>query len=147
MGYQRRHPIRDILDLQDRMNRVFEESMRDTGMSRQPGHCNPPVDVFEDDDALYIRAELPGVRREDIMIDYSDGVLTISGKKPFSHANQQNESYYMIERQYGSFRRSFSLSHPVDGGTIQAKFEAGVLEIVFPKLQAAKSRRIPITVK
>lgn len=147
MGYQKRHAIRDILDLQDRMNRVFEESMRDTGLSQKPGHCNPPVDVFEDDQALYVRVELPGVKRDDILIDYSDGVLTISGKKPFSRANQKNESYYMIERQYGSFRRSLSLSYPVDGSTIQARFESGVLEIVFPKAHGERSRKIPITVK
>lgn len=145
MAYRRRHPLRDILDLQDRMNRVFEESMRDTGLSR-PGHCNPPVDVFEDDENLYIKTELPGVKREDIILDFSDGVLTISGKKPFTHDNQ-NESYHMIERQYGSFRRSFSISHPVDGNAVQAKFEAGVLEISFPKLKDNRTRRIPITDK
>lgn len=139
MAYQRRHPLRDILELQDRMNRVFEESMRD----RIPGQCNPPVDVFEDDEVLYIRAELPGVRREDIILDFSDSVVTISGKKPFAHDNQ-NESYHMIERQYGSFRRRFSISHPVDGSAVQAKFESGVLEIVFPKLKNTKTRRIPI---
>ncbi len=146
MGYQRRHPLRDILDLQDRMNRVFEESMRDTGVSRTPGQCNPPVDLFEDEEALYIRAELPGVRREDIVLDFTEGVITLSGKKPFSRENQ-NESYHMIERQYGSFRRSFSISHPVDSQGIQARFDAGVLEVVFPKIKDDTIRRIPIIEK
>ena len=59
MGYQKRHPIRDILDLQDRMNRVFEESFRDSEHVRLPGRWNPQVDVAEDDEALYIRAETP----------------------------------------------------------------------------------------
>ncbi len=134
--------MRDILDLQDRMNRVFEESMRD----RLPGQCNPSVDVFEDDDALYIKAELPGVRREDIILDFSDGVVTISGKKAFVH-DSRNESFHMIERQYGSFRRRFSLSQPVDVSSVQAKLESGVLEIVFPKIKDSTTRRIPISEK
>jgi len=146
MAYQRRHPLRDILDLQDRMNRVFEESLRDPGLSQLPGHCNPPVDVFEDDELMYIRAELPGVKREDIILDFSDGVITITGKKPFAHDNQ-NESYHMIERQYGSFRRSFSISHPVDTNAVQARLQDGVLEISFPKLRDKRTRRIPISEK
>ncbi len=146
MGYQRRHPLRDILDLQDRMNRVFEESLRDPGLTRAPGQCTPPVDVFEDDEALYIRAELPGVKRDDIIIDFSDGVITITGKKPFTH-DSQSENFHMIERQYGSFSRRFSVSHPVDSQSIQAKFDAGVLEIVFPKLKDSSTRRIAITEK
>ncbi|HQI01487.1 MAG TPA: Hsp20/alpha crystallin family protein [Deltaproteobacteria bacterium] len=146
MTRQRRHLLRDIFDLQDRMNRVFEESLRDTGLSRMPGHCNPPIDVFEDDDALYIRAELPGVRREDIVLDFSEGVVTISGKKPYTHDNQ-NESYHMIERQYGSFRRSLSVSHLVDSKAVRARMEAGVLEIVLPKLHDGRVRRVPIIEK
>ncbi len=142
MAYQRRPPLRDILDLQDRMNRVFEESLRD----RVPGQCNPPVDVFEDDEALYIKAELPGVRREDVILDFSDGVVTISGKKTFIHDNQ-NESFHMIERQYGSFRRRFSISQPVDISAVQAKLESGVLEIMFPKIKDTTTRRIPISEK
>lgn len=146
MAYQRRHPLRDILDLQDRMNRVFEESLRDTGLSRLPGHCNPPVDVFEDDEVMYLRAELPGVKREDIILDFSDGVITISGKKPFTHDNQ-TDSYHMIERQYGSFRRSFSISYTVDVSAVHARMENGVLEVSFPKVRDTSTRRITISEK
>ena len=146
MAYQRRHPLRDILDLQDRMNRVFEESLRDSGLSRLPGQCVPPVDVFEDDEVMYIRAELPGVKREDIILDFSEGVITISGNKPFAQ-DRQNENYHMIERQYGSFRRSFSISYPVDVGAVQARFESGVLEISLPKVRDKSARRIPINEK
>jgi len=128
------------------MNRVFEESLRDTGLSRLPGHCNPPVDVFEDDEVMYLRAELPGVKREDIILDFSDGVITITGKKPFTHDNQ-TDSYHMIERQYGTFRRSFSISYPVDMNAVHAKMENGVLEISFPKIVDKSTRRIPISGK
>ncbi|HPW68286.1 MAG: Hsp20/alpha crystallin family protein [Desulfomonilia bacterium] len=143
MGYQKRHPIRDILDLQDRMNRVFEESLRDPEHARLPGRWNPQVDVAEDDEALYIRAELPGVKREDISLDLSDGVLTISGNKPFAHENR-SENYYMIERQYGTFRRTFNIPKAVDVHAIQARLEKGMLEIRVPKLNDIHGRKIPI---
>jgi len=144
MAYQRRHPLRDILDLQDRMNRAFEESLRDCEPLRLPGQWIPQVDVVEDDEALYIRAELPGVRKEDIILDLSDGLISISGKKPFTH-DSRSESYYMIERQYGSFRRTFSIPPTVDVQSVQAKLEGGILEIRVPKLNNCHARRIPIT--
>ncbi len=146
MGYQKRHPIRDILDLQDRMNRVFEESLRESEYVRLPGQWNPQVDVAEDDEALYIRAELPGVKREDISLDLSDGVLTISGSKPFTHDNR-SENYYMIERQYGSFRRTFNIPKAVDVHAIQARLENGMLEVRVPKLNDIGTRKIPIIEK
>lgn len=101
------------------------------------------VDVAEDDEALYIRAELPGVKREDISLDLSDGVLTISGSKPFTHDNR-SENYYMIERQYGTFRRTFNIPRAVDVHTIQAKLEKGILEVRVPKLNDIGGRKIPI---
>jgi HSP20 family protein len=146
MGYHRRHPLRDILDLQDRMNRVFEESLRDCEPLRLPGQWNPQADVVEDDEALYIRVELPGVRREDIFLDLSESMITISGKKPFAHDNH-SENYYMIERQYGSFRRTFAIPHAVDGNAIQARLEGGILEVRVPKLNNFRTRRISITEK
>jgi HSP20 family protein len=146
MGYQKRHPIRDILDLQDRMNRVFEESLRDSEHVRLPGQWNPQVDIAEDDEALYIRAELPGVKREDISLDLSDGELTISGSKPFTHDNR-SENYYMIERQYGSFRRTFNIPKAVDVHAIQARLDKGMLEVRVPKLNDIGTRKIPIIEK
>ncbi|HNR52202.1 MAG: Hsp20/alpha crystallin family protein [Bacteriovoracaceae bacterium] len=146
MGSQRRHPLRDILDLQDRMNRVFEESLREGESIRLPGQWNPQVDMIEDDEALYILAELPGVKREDIILDFSEGMITISGKKPFTRGNQ-SENYYMVERQYGAFRRTFSIPHAIDGNAIQAKLEGGILEIRMPKLNNFRTRRISITEK
>lgn len=146
MGYQRRHPLRDILDLQERMQRVFEESLRDCEPLRRPGQWMPQVDVVEDDEALYIRAELPGVKREDIVLDLSEGVIVISGKKPFTH-DSQGENYYMIERQYGSFRRTISIPHAVDIQAVQARLEGGILEVRVPKLNDFHTRRIPISEK
>ncbi len=138
--------MKDILYMQDRMNRVFEESLRDSGVYRTPGQWIPHVDVFEDDAALTIKAELPGVKREDIILDVSDGMLTLTGKKQFAH-DDQTESYHMIERQYGSFRRTFNLPEIVDINKVDAKLEAGVLQIVLPKHGQSQTKRIPIVEK
>lgn len=146
MSSERRHPLRDILYLQDRMNRVFEESLRESGIARTPGQWIPYVDVFEDDMAVTIKAELPGVKRDDIILDVSDGLLTLIGKKYFAHVDQ-TESYHMIERQYGSFRRSFNLPDVVDVNKVDAKFENGVLQVVLPKLKDSRTKRIPIIEK
>ena len=133
----------DLLLLQDRMNRIFEESLRETGISRNPGQWMPHVDMFEDDASLIFKAELPGVRREDIGLDITDGILTISGKKPFEH-EETAESFHVIERQYGFFKRSFTLPGSVDVNSIEAAYHAGVLEVVLPKPTDTSSRKIPI---
>jgi HSP20 family protein len=146
MSSDRRHPLRDILSLQDKMNRVFDESIRDSGVYKTPGQWVPHVDVFEDDTSLTIKAELPGVRREDILLDVSDRMLTLSGNKQFAHEDQ-SESYHMIERRYGTFRRTFNIPDVVDINKVDAKLEAGVLQIVLPKLKRSSTRKIPITEK
>jgi HSP20 family protein len=133
----------DLLLLQDRMNRVFEESLRETGIPRNPSQWIPHVDMFEDDVSLIFKVELPGVRREDIGLDISEGILTISGKKPFEH-EETSESFHVMERQYGVFNRSFTLPGAVDVECIEAGYHAGVLEVVLPKPTDTRSRKIPI---
>jgi HSP20 family protein len=133
----------DLLLLQDRMNRVFEESLRETGILHSPGQWTPHVDMYEDDVSLILKVELPGVRRDDIGIDITDGILTISGKKPFEH-EETSESFHVMERQYGFFKRSFTLPGTVDINSIEAGYHTGVLEVVLPKPIDTRSRKIPI---
>ncbi|HOO47245.1 MAG TPA: Hsp20/alpha crystallin family protein [Deltaproteobacteria bacterium] len=146
MSSERRHPLKDILYLQDRMNRVFDESVRDSGVYRAPGQWIPHVDIFEDDVSLTVKAELPGVKKDDVILDVSDGVLTLSGKKQFSHEDQA-ESYHMIERQYGSFRRSFNIPDAVDVSKVDAKLKDGVLMINLPKHRRSRTKKIPVVEK
>ena len=93
MAIRKRSPEGDLLLLQDRMNRVFEESLRDSGLSRNPGQFVPYVDIFEDDASLTMKIELPGVRRDDIALDITDGVLTIS----FSKIKQEQAKRIQIQ--------------------------------------------------
>ena len=142
-NYKKAPTGEDLLMLQERMNRIFEENLRDTGISRSPGQWIPYVDIFEDDVSLTLKAELPGVRREDITLDITDGVLTISGRKPFEH-EETAENFHAIERQYGFFKRSFTLPEVVELDSVEASYHAGVLQVVLPKPTVSASRKIPI---
>lgn len=141
MSVIKRDPLRDILYLQDRMNRVFEESLRERVGT--PGEWIPHVDIYEDDASITIKAELPGMKREAIMLDISDGILTISGKRQF-RSERQTESYHMIERQYGGFRRAFNIPETVDVEHIDAHYDRGVLEVSLPKHERTVIRHIPV---
>ena len=143
MAFPKRSPAGDLLFLQDRMNRVFEESLKESGLGRNPGQFIPHVDIYEDDVSITVKVELPGVRREDVTLDISDGVLTISGRKPFEHGDSA-ESFHVIERQYGFFKRSFNLPETIDVERIEANHHAGVLAVTIPKPRASGSRKVPI---
>ena len=133
--------VRDILYLQDRMNRVFEESMLERGNTA--GEWMPYVDIYENAESLVIKVELPGVSRDDVRLDVHDGILSLSGTKAFNSAGR-GANYHMVERQYGNFRRSFNLPESIDDERIAANFDKGVLTITLPKVQQSLSRRIAI---
>ncbi|MCA3747885.1 MAG: Hsp20/alpha crystallin family protein [Rubrobacter sp.] len=142
-------PLRGFFDFQNEMSRMFDEMFR--GLSRRPREVSgrrfewsPAVDVFSRDGDLVIKAELPGVRREDVDITLQDGVLTISGERKETE-EESGEGYLVRERFYGSFRRSFQLPEGVDESKIHARFEDGVLEVVVEgAAQKTQPRRIQI---
>ena len=103
----------------------------------------PAVDIFENDDNLTIRAEIPGMKTEDIKVEVEDGVLTLHGEKKRQDEIDKANSYRM-ERVYGGFTRRFSLPTAVDASKVAATYKDGVLELVLPKADEAKPRRIEI---
>ena len=129
-------PFRGFYDMQSEMNRVFDEVFgslaRSGGRQTQQGtlatQWAPALDVLQEDGDIVVRAELPGVRQEDVDITFHNGVLTISGERK---AEEQKEAsgYYVRERRYGSFRRSMTLPQGTDESKISARFEDGVLEV------------------
>ena len=131
------HRGRGFYDPHSEVNRLFDEMFGNLGsnMSRQQRtpqtQWAPALDVVSDDGDLLIRAELPGVKREDVDITLHERVLTISGER---RAEEQREGsgYYVRERRYGSFRRSLVLPHDVQEGQVSARFEDGVLEVRVP---------------
>src|SRR5215203_833438 len=143
-------PFRGFYDVQSEMNRMFDEmfgSLARTG-SRQQGEVTsrwaPVLDVLQEDGDIVVRAELPGVKQEDVDITFHNGVLTISGERK-AEDQREGSGYYVRERRYGSFRRSMTLPQGVDESKISARFDGGVLEVRVSGAAAVQEpRRIQI---
>jgi HSP20 family protein len=144
MPVLKRQSLRDILYLQDRMNKIFEDSIKPVTSQASPQELVPPVDIYENDKSVTIKAELPGLNRDEIIIDISGNILSIGGRKIKAH-DDKIDNYRVIERQYGSFKRTFKLPEGVDMDKISANFEFGVLEINLPKEKSIAARRVPIS--
>ena len=141
-------PFRDLISIQDRMNRLFEQTLSrsrgDEGAAAAT--WTPAVDIYETLDTIVIKADLPGVVREDIEIQIDDNTLTLKGERRFSK-DVQEESYLRIERTYGSFHRCFTLPATIHQEKIRAVCRDGVLELTLPKAEGSKPRRIAIEVR
>lgn len=140
----KRQSLRDILYMQDRMNKIFEDSLKPLAESSGPGQWVPYTDIYEDDLKITIKTELPGIPKQDIMIDVSGSTLSLSGQKKRCH-DDKAENHHIIERQYGSFKRLFTIPAGVNNEDIKANFENGVLEITLPREKSVASKRIPIS--
>ena len=103
----------------------------------------PPVDIQETEEGYRLRAELPGLTRDDIQITLENNVLRLTGERKFER-DVKKESFHRIERTYGSFSRAFALPHQVNAEGVQAAFENGILTIDVPKAEQAKPRKIAI---
>ncbi len=141
-------PFRDLLTIQDRMNRLFQEGLgrRIGPEERQAGQWSPPVDILESDDRIVLRADLPGVEQDDIELRVEDGTLILRGQRK-SIAEVRPEDMHRSERPHGTFVRSFSLPQNIDLAAIRASQKNGVLEVVMPKKQESKAKAIRIEVK
>ena len=149
MAIVRWEPFRDLLSLQERMNRMFNEQYRGGASSDDEwalgGSWAPAVDIYEQGHDIVLKAELPGVDPKDVDIRLENNVLTLRGQRKFE--NEVNkESYHRVERSYGSFSRSFTLPLVVDQGNIKADFKDGILKLVLPKREEAKPKQIEINV-
>jgi HSP20 family protein len=110
------------------------------------GTTFPRVDITESKEGYLIKADLPGMTREDIKVSIEEGVLTISGEKKSEYASSDRESYYHFERRYGKFMRSFSLPSHVDSRNIEAHYTNGVLEIDLKKTEESKPKAIEVKI-
>jgi len=138
-------PFRELVSLSNRLDRVLSEAPRFGRETESYGSWIPPVDIFEKNDELVLRAELPGMNREDIDLRVENGVLTLTGERSRDAAVTE-ESAHRLERVYGSFSRSFTLPASVDPGKIAASYKDGILEVVLPKSEASKPKRVEIRV-
>ena len=140
-------PFRDVATLQDRMNRLFHEQFANMGSeeSLAVGSFVPAVDVYEDEHAIQLKFEVPGLDEKDIDIRLENNVLTVKGERKIEKETKE-ENYRRVERRYGTFTRSFTLPNTVSSENVQAGYDKGVLTIALPKKEAAKPKQIKIEV-
>lgn len=134
-------PFRDITTLRDEMNRLFNRTVGD-GVS-SGSSWTPAVDIFDAQDEIVLRAELPGLTPEDIDIEVDDNVLTLKGERRFQETVEEGR-YYRLERSYGQFQRSVTLPQGVKPDEISAGFDNGVLTVRVPKADEVKPRKIAV---
>lgn len=148
MAIARWEPFRDFVSLQDRMNRLFDESYRGAARGADDdwalgGSWAPAVDIYEQNGNIELKAELPGIDPKDVDIRVENNVLTLRGQRSLDN-DVKRESYHRVERAYGAFSRSFTLPTVVDTEKILAEYKDGVLRLVLPKKEEAKPRQIQI---
>lgn len=146
MNLVRWNPMREMETLQNRINRLFDSRFFPTsGLDDEMslGNWRPVVDIYENEDTLVVKAELPGVDKKDIKVDVKDGVLTLSGER--SHEKEvKEEDYYRKERAFGRFHRSFNVPAETDPDKIKAEFKDGVLKVEIPKPEEKKPKKIAV---
>jgi len=143
MALVRWEPMRELSTLQSEMNRLFSGFFDEQGQGNGSRRWAPAIDVFEREDAIVLKADLPGLDEDDVRIEVNDNVLAIAGERR-SEAQEEKSGYYRVERSYGAFARSIVLPEGVDPEKIEADFDRGVLEVTVPKPEQRQPRRISI---
>ncbi|MGE5114168.1 MAG: Hsp20/alpha crystallin family protein [Acidobacteriaceae bacterium] len=137
-------PFREMTTLQDRMNRLFNDQFGAmTHDEALTGAFVPPVDVYEDENSIQVRLEVPGIDEKDIDIRLENNLLTIRGERKFEK-DEKEENFHRVERRYGSFTRSFTLPATVNTEDVQADYDKGVLKIRLAKRAEAKPKQIKV---
>ena len=117
------------------------------GVESSEFNLNPKVDIMEDDKSYKLSAELPGLDLENISLDLSDGILTLSGEKKSEKEEDKEGNYHLMERSYGYFKRSFSLPPSIEEDKIKADFKKGILTVSMPKSEKAQKLQRKISIK
>lgn len=147
MAIVKYNPFRELRAMQEQMNRLLDLTWnRETGEELKEGIWQPPVDIYEDENTVVIKAELPGIDQNDIEVKIEDSTLTLRGERKHDQTVKQ-ENFHRIERFYGAFMRSFSLPHTIDREKVKASCEKGILTVILPKKEETKPKQITVEVK
>jgi len=140
-------PFREFSTLQDRMNRLFRESYGPEGREESLTTTSfaPPVDVYEDEHNVSLKIEVAGIEEKEIDVRIENNVLTVHGERKFEK-EEKEENFRRVERQYGSFTRTFTLPSTVDAEKVSANYDKGILKISLPKKAEAKPKQIKVNV-
>ena len=143
---RRYDPFRELATLQERMNRIFDDTFTSASRREDEGLSatwTPPVDVLEKRDRIVLTAELPGFSEDQVQLRFEDGVLTLEGERRFEKEVDEAR-YHCVERSYGRFSRSFRLPANVDEESITATFVNGLLVVELPKREEVRPKSIRI---
>src|ERR1700758_68087 len=140
-------PFREFTTVQDRLNRLFRDSYGSEGRDETLANTGfaPAVDVYEDEHYVTLKVQVPGIDEKDIDIRIENNTLTLHGERKFEK-EEKEENFRRVERQYGSFTRSFTLPNSVDPGQVSAHYDKGVLKINLAKKAQAKPKQIKVNV-
>jgi HSP20 family protein len=140
------NPWREMPTMHNRMSRILSDPFFHVSQLMDEdslGMWNPVVDLYEKDNHFVIKAELPGIDKDNIKIDLKDRVLTLSGERTYDNEVKE-DNYYRKERSYGKFQRAFRLPADVDSDNIKAEFKDGILQVDVPKPEQAKAKKVTI---
>ena len=141
-------PLGELARLRHEINRAFAGSAWEDLIAPGPGFLqswSPSFDLYEEKDHFTLRAEIPGMRKEDIEVSMHGDTLSIAGERK-QEEQQKDAEMYRSERYYGRFQRSLTLPRPVDPGKITAQYRDGILTVRLPKTEAARPRQIEVQV-
>ena len=142
-------PFRELDELQTRLSTMFGRApvKKDGGKQEAltVAEWAPLVDIVEDDKEYLIKAEIPGIKKEEIKVGVQDDVLTISGERKYEK-EEKDKKFHRVERAYGSFARSFTLPEDSDGDKINAEFKDGILNVRLPKTAKVKPKHVEVKV-
>lgn len=141
-------PYSDLVSMYDRLNRFFGDDFFDENVKSgiAPSAWRPMTDIYETKDAYVFKVELPGFKKEEIKVEFANETLILRGERK-QEEETKNESCHRLERSYGMFERSFTIPKNVDAKKIDAELKDGILVLTIPKVEEAKTKAIPITVK
>ncbi len=142
-------PMREMINIQEEMNRLFDRFFSRDFLAEDEfvslGDWSPSVDIKEDKEEYVVTAELPGMKKDDVQITFSNGTLKIEGERQ-KEKEEKNVNYHRVERVYGKFCRSFQLPSSIQQNKISAEFKDGILTIHLPKSEEAKPKVIEVKV-
>jgi HSP20 family protein len=148
MTITRFDPFRQLVRVQDRMNRLFEDALGRPAEEADfyAGAWTPAVDILETANDIVLRAELPGVKSEEVDIRIENNTLTLRGERKYE-VNDEKMNYHRRERTYGAFSRSFTLPSIIEQDKVTAEFKDGILQVSLPKKEETKPKQIAIKIK
>lgn len=144
-GITRWDPFHNLSMLQEQVNRLFDTKFSPNGDSSTLSAWVLSVDVYETENELVIKADVPGATEKELDVRVENNMLTIGGERKFEQEVKE-ENYLRMERSYGSFHRTFSLPNTVDTQAIQAKYTDGVLTVTLPKRAESKPKQVKVNV-